>query len=62
VIVEHLIVEEVVGLKEEFKLMDTNKRGKINIDELRVGLHKLGHKGPNSDVQILMEVVVLITC
>ena len=37
--------------------MDTNNRGKINIDELRVGLHKLGHQVPDSDVQILMEAV-----
>lgn len=55
VIAEHLTVEEAAGLKEGFKLMDTNNRGKINIDELRVGLHKLGHQVPDSDVQILME-------
>jgi len=57
VIAEHLTVEEAAGLKEGFKLMDTNNRGKINIDELRVGLHKLGHQVPDSDVQILMEAV-----
>lgn len=56
-IAEHLTVEEAAGLKEGFKLMDTNNRGKINIDELRVGLHKLGHQVPDSDVQILMEAV-----
>ncbi|XP_027926280.1 calcium-dependent protein kinase 32 [Vigna unguiculata] len=55
VIAEHLTVEEAAGLKEGFKLMDINNRGKINIDELRVGLHKLGHQVPDSDVQILME-------
>ena len=37
--------------------MDTNNRGKINIDELRVGLHKLGHQVPESDVQALMDAV-----
>jgi len=57
VITEHLIVEETVGLKEGFKLMDTNNKGKINIDELRAGLHKLGHQVPNLDVQILMEAM-----
>jgi len=37
--------------------MDTTNRGKINIDELRTGLHKLGHQVPDSDLQILMEAV-----
>lgn len=37
--------------------MDTSNKGKINIDELRVGLHKLGHQIPDADVHILMEAV-----
>ncbi|KAK7285581.1 hypothetical protein RJT34_20357 [Clitoria ternatea] len=55
VIAEHLTVEEAAGLKESFQIMDTGHRGKINIDELRVGLHKLGHQVPDADLQILME-------
>ncbi|GAU43644.1 hypothetical protein TSUD_24130 [Trifolium subterraneum] len=55
VIADHLSVEEVAGIKEGFEVMDTEKKGKINIDELRVGLHKLGHQIPDGDVQILME-------
>ncbi|KAF7819018.1 calcium-dependent protein kinase 32 [Senna tora] len=55
VIAEHLSVEEVAGIKEGFQLMDTGNKGKINIDELRVGLHKLGHQISDADVQILME-------
>ncbi|KAE8690008.1 Calcium-dependent protein kinase 32 [Hibiscus syriacus] len=55
VIAEHLSVEEVAGIKEGFQVMDTSGRGKINIDELRVGLHKLGHIISDSDLQILME-------
>nr|AEL88279.1 calcium-dependent protein kinase [Dimocarpus longan] len=55
VIAEHLSVEEVAGIKEGFRLMDTGNRGKINIDELKVGLHKLGHQIPDSDLQILMD-------
>lgn len=55
VIAEHLSVEEVAGIKEGFVLMDTSKRGKINMDELKAGLHKLGHQIPDADVQILME-------
>ncbi|KAJ6380950.1 hypothetical protein OIU77_029781 [Salix suchowensis] len=56
VIAEHLSVEEVAGIKEGFQVMDTGNNGKINIDELRVGLQKLGHHVPESDLQILMEV------
>ncbi|KAI8559839.1 hypothetical protein RHMOL_Rhmol04G0206100 [Rhododendron molle] len=41
VIAEHLSVEEA-ALKEGFQLMDTSNKGKINIDELRVGLQKFG--------------------
>ncbi|KAK7267316.1 hypothetical protein RIF29_19985 [Crotalaria pallida] len=55
VIAEHLSVEEVAGIKEGFQLMDTSNKGKINIDELRVGLRKLGHQISDADVQILME-------
>lgn len=50
-------MEEVAGIKEGFRLMDTGNRGKINIDELKVGLHKLGHQIPDSDLQILMDAV-----
>ncbi|XVF75805.1 hypothetical protein PTKIN_Ptkin13bG0216400 [Pterospermum kingtungense] len=55
VIAEHLSVDEVAGIKEGFELMDTGNRGKVNIDELRVGLHKLGHNIPDAELQILME-------
>ncbi|KAK7345058.1 hypothetical protein VNO77_15443 [Canavalia gladiata] len=55
VIAEHLSVEEVAGIKEGFQQMDTDNNGKVNIDELRVGLHNLGHQIPDGDVQILME-------
>ncbi|XP_010523987.1 PREDICTED: calcium-dependent protein kinase 32 [Tarenaya hassleriana] len=55
VIAEHLSAEEASGIKEGFQVMDTNRRGKINIDELRIGLQKLGHHIPDDDVQVLME-------
>lgn len=50
-------MEEAAGLKEGFQLMDTSNRGKINIDELRVGLQKFGQQIPDSDLLILMEAV-----
>ncbi|KAJ8755594.1 hypothetical protein K2173_022173 [Erythroxylum novogranatense] len=55
VVAEHLSVEEVAGIKEGFQLMDINNKGKINIDELRDGLLKLGHQMQEDDLQILME-------
>lgn len=57
VIAEHLSAEEVAGIKEGFKLMDINNNGKINLEELRIGLHKLGHQIPEADARILMEAV-----
>ncbi|XP_057982137.1 calcium-dependent protein kinase 8-like [Malania oleifera] len=55
VIAEHLSVDEVAGIKDGFQLMDTTNKGKINVDELRVGLQKLGQRIPDADLQILME-------
>ncbi|GKV32597.1 hypothetical protein SLEP1_g41191 [Rubroshorea leprosula] len=55
VIAEHLSVEEVAGIKEKFKMMDTGNKGKIDTDDLRVGLQKLGQNVPDADIQILME-------
>lgn len=37
--------------------MDTSQRGRINIDELKIGLQKLGHTIPQDDLQILMDAV-----
>ncbi|PHT49829.1 Calcium-dependent protein kinase 32 [Capsicum baccatum] len=58
-IAEHLTVDKVAGIKERFQLMDIGNKGKIYINELRVGLQKLGHQIPESDVQILMDVKFL---
>ncbi|EPS73534.1 calcium-dependent protein kinase 8, partial [Genlisea aurea] len=55
VIAEHLSVEEVAGIKEAFDMMDSEKKGKINLEEFKVGLQKLGHQIPETDIQILME-------
>ncbi|KAJ8449468.1 hypothetical protein Cgig2_002265 [Carnegiea gigantea] len=55
VIAEHLSVEEVAGIKEAFDMMDAGKKGKIHMEELKAGLHKLGHQIADADLQILME-------
>ncbi|ONK76237.1 uncharacterized protein A4U43_C03F25440 [Asparagus officinalis] len=55
VIAEHLSVEEVADIKDMFSKMDVNNHGKITLEELKFGLHKLGHQIPDADVKILMD-------
>ncbi|CAL9050310.1 unnamed protein product [Musa banksii] len=55
VVAEHLSVEEVADIKNMFEKMDVNKKGQITLEELKCGLHKLGHHIPDADVIILME-------
>jgi calcium-dependent protein kinase len=57
VIAQHLSVEEVADIKELFNKMDLNHDNKISFEELKLGLHKLGHQLPDSDIQILMDAV-----
>ncbi|KAG6469978.1 hypothetical protein ZIOFF_070917 [Zingiber officinale] len=57
VIAEHLSVEEIADIKEMFENMDINKKGQINFDELKYGLHKLRHQVADSDVKALLEAV-----
>ncbi|KAK4407407.1 Calcium-dependent protein kinase [Sesamum angolense] len=45
----------MAGIKEAFDTMDTEKRGKVNLEELKSGLKHLGHQIPDTDIQILMD-------
>ncbi|PIA53635.1 hypothetical protein AQUCO_00900303v1 [Aquilegia coerulea] len=55
VVAEHLSVEEVADIKESFQVMDINNNGKLTLEELKLGLFKIGHQVPDADVQMLME-------
>ncbi|XP_068644575.1 calcium-dependent protein kinase 1-like [Aristolochia californica] len=55
VIAENLSEEEIMGLKEMFKSMDTDNSGSITFEELKAGLPKLGTKLSESEVRQLME-------
>ncbi|XP_047308301.1 calcium-dependent protein kinase 32-like [Impatiens glandulifera] len=55
IIAEQLSKEETVGFKQAFQILDTSNRGKMNFNELRVGLRKLGHQVSASEIKILME-------
>ncbi|CAN6350057.1 unnamed protein product [Urochloa humidicola] len=55
VVAENLSEEEIVGLKEMFKTLDTDNSGTITLEELRTGLPKLGTKISESEIRQLME-------
>uniref|UniRef100_A0A0E0KTV1 non-specific serine/threonine protein kinase n=1 Tax=Oryza punctata TaxID=4537 RepID=A0A0E0KTV1_ORYPU len=57
IIAENLSSEEIMGLKQMFHNMDTDKSGTITLEELKVGLTKLGSKINEAEVQKLMEAV-----
>nr|BAJ96684.1 predicted protein [Hordeum vulgare subsp. vulgare] len=57
VIAENLSPEEIKGLKQMFNNMDTDKSGTITVEELKIGLTKLGSKISEAEVQKLMEAV-----
>ena len=47
--------EEIIGLKEMFKGMDTDNSGTITLEELKQGLSQTGSKLTEYEVQQLME-------
>uniref|UniRef100_A0A1D1YLK3 non-specific serine/threonine protein kinase n=1 Tax=Anthurium amnicola TaxID=1678845 RepID=A0A1D1YLK3_9ARAE len=55
VIAEHLSEEEIIGLKEMFKAIDTDNSGTVTFEELKTGLRKLGSKLSETEVRQLME-------
>lgn len=59
VIAENLSEEEIIGLKEMFKSLDTDNNGIVTLEELRTGLPKLGSKISEAEIRQLMEAVSL---
>ncbi|KAF8696950.1 hypothetical protein HU200_036595 [Digitaria exilis] len=57
VVAENLSDEEIMGLKEMFRSLDTDNSGTITLEELRSGLPKLGTKISESEIRQLMEAV-----
>ncbi|KAJ6684704.1 SERINE/THREONINE-PROTEIN KINASE [Salix purpurea] len=55
VIAESLSEEEIKGLKQMFKNMDTDGNGTITYDELKTGLSRLGSKLTEVEIQQLMD-------
>ncbi|GLT90824.1 hypothetical protein SLE2022_087410 [Rubroshorea leprosula] len=55
VIAENLSEEEIMGLKEMFKSMDTDNSGTVTLEELKAGFPKLGTKLSESEVRQLLD-------
>ncbi|WP_298891797.1 EF-hand domain-containing protein, partial [uncultured Serinicoccus sp.] len=55
VIAESLSEEEIGGLKELFKMIDTDNSGTITFDELKEGLRRVGSELMESEIQALMD-------
>ncbi len=57
VIAESLSEEEIAGLKEMFKMIDTDGSGQITFEELKAGLKKFGATLKESEIYDLMQAV-----
>ncbi|CAL1399333.1 unnamed protein product [Linum trigynum] len=55
VIAESLSEEEIAGLKEMFKSMDTDGSGAITFDELKAGLRRYGSTMKDTEIRDLMD-------
>ncbi|GJP61043.1 hypothetical protein CLOP_g18254 [Closterium sp. NIES-67] len=55
VIAESMSEEEISGLKETFKMMDTDGSGTITYEELRAGLKRIGSTLNDSEIRELMD-------
>ncbi|KAJ3674560.1 hypothetical protein LUZ60_005176 [Juncus effusus] len=58
VIAESLSEEEIAGLKEMFKMIDTDNSGNITFEELKAGLQRVGANLKESEIAALMEADV----
>ena len=57
VIAENLSEEEIAGLKEMFKMIDTDNSGQITFEELKAGLKRVGANLKESEIYDLMHAV-----
>ncbi|XP_042509798.1 calcium-dependent protein kinase 1-like [Macadamia integrifolia] len=55
VIADNLSEDEIAGLKEMFKMIDTDNSGQITFEELKVGLRRVGANLKESEIYDLMK-------
>jgi calcium-dependent protein kinase len=60
VIAESLSEEEIAGLKEMFKMLDSDNSGHITLEELKSGLRRVGATLMDSEIDALMEAVSIL--
>lgn len=56
-VADNLPDEQIDGIKQMFYMMDTDNTGDLSFDELKAGLHNIGHVLPDPDVRMLMDAV-----
>ncbi|CAA6658453.1 unnamed protein product [Spirodela intermedia] len=61
VIAESLSEDEIAGLKEMFKMIDTDNSGQITYEELKTGLERVGAKLKESEIYALMQAFIAAT-
>ncbi|XP_043703835.1 calcium-dependent protein kinase 8-like [Telopea speciosissima] len=54
-VADNLPMEQLNGLKKIFHMMDIDKNGNLSFQELKDGLHLIGHPVPDPDVQLLID-------
>lgn len=58
VIAERLSEEEIRGLRETFKIIDSEKSGRVTYKELKSVLERFNANLDNSDINVLMQTPV----
>lgn len=53
--------DEIAGLREMFKMLDTDNSGQITLEELKSGLKRVGANLKDSEITTLMEAVIILT-
>ena len=61
VIADNMSEDEIAGLKEMFKMIDVDNSGQITLEELKIGLEKVGAILKDSETHQLMQAVSAVT-
>lgn len=61
VVADNLPNEQIDCIKQVFQMMDTDKNGDLSFEELKNGLHKIGHPVPDPDVKMLLDAVSFLS-
>ncbi|KAK6145785.1 hypothetical protein DH2020_019654 [Rehmannia glutinosa] len=56
-VLDNLPDDQVHGIKQMFHMMDTDKNGNLNFQELKDGLYMFGQPVPDHDVQLLLDAI-----